>query len=109
MLLWGKVPSRGSLERAGAPSRAGLCWLGARLQEDTGEVSFSGFCDVGRATYFCWKGDLKARKEVHGFKRWYQCLQCLDSGWAFLKLHTCASGCVTNASQRNRPRTHPQQ
>ena len=78
-----------------------------------------------RALYFCWKGDLKARKEVHGFTRWYSCTlfrASVEKSFDRLDFHNVpiclvrrtprqivslvlAAGCVTFAWPRSRPRT----
>ncbi len=34
---------------------------------------YERFQNPDRATYFCWKSDLKARHEAHNFQRWYLC------------------------------------
>ena len=54
-----------------------------------------------RATYFCWKGDLKARKEVHGFTRNYMCTKPLAifAGIDYnFKLHSWLKGSQADAS-----------
>ena len=71
-----------------------LCFL---ILGDT--VLTSHFLDLGswkapcnlRLVYFAWKGDLKARKQCHGFQRYYRCKHLCDK--------CCAVQPMTNAPE----------